>query len=593
MIPRSFIVQMVSMCDIEDVLSSYITVKRMGRSSKALCPFHSEKTPSFVIYPDNQSFYCFGCGAGGDVISFIMRVENVEYVEAVKILAARVGLAVPDGDNDDVVDKKAVVYEINKEAAKFFHKCLRSPIGKDGMDYFKSRRLSDKAITEYGLGYAPNSWDSLLCHLKQASFTEEDILASAVVAKGQKGNLYDQFRNRVIFPIIDLRKNVIGFGGRVLDDSKPKYLNSPDTPVFKKSRNLFSLNFAKNSGKDTIILAEGYMDVIAISSAGFRNTVATLGTSLTEEQARLMGKYAKDVVIAYDSDKAGQAATLRAINLLADAGLRARVLKLEGAKDPDEYIKSFGAKRFEILLSGALDVFEHQLTQIRESCDMETAEGKIRYLKQAIQVLCTIRNPLDREVYGSVVASASGVKAETVKTQTEGLMKKKQVLAAKREWRDIESNKAVYKDRINPQKGQNLKEAVAEEGIIAFFYKNSDYYSYLLSSLTPEDFVTDFNRRVYTAICGLITEGVDVSLTALGSVLSQEEIGGVSAILARNSEQTNTVELLDDYVAVLKQYGEKLKPDEIIASKPEGLEEYRQRLMVSMSSKTSKASTKK
>lgn len=579
MISRSFISQLVSQCDIEDVLSSYIVLKRTGRSSKALCPFHSEKTPSFVIYPESQSFYCFGCGSGGDVISFIMRVENIDYVEAVRLLAKRVGLTVPDEGDDREARQKAAVYEINKEAARFFHKCLKSPVGQPGMDYFKQRGLTDKTITAYGLGYAPNSWDSLLSHLRGAGYRDEDIQAAAVAVRGQKGNLYDQFRNRVIFPIIDLRSNIIGFGGRVLDDSKPKYLNSPDTPVFKKSRNLFSLNFAKNAGSDTLILAEGYMDVIAINAAGFKNTVATLGTSLTEEQARLIGKYAKNVIIAYDSDGAGKAATLRAINLLSDAGLRARVLKLEGAKDPDEYIKAFGAKRFEILLSGASDIFEHQLMQVKASCDMETVEGKIRYLKQAVIVLASVRNPLEREVYASIVAAESGTSAETVKSQTESLIKKQRATAEKKEWRDIENNKAVYRDRINPQKGQNLREAVAEEGIISFLYKNPDYYGYLLEALSAEDFVTDFNRRVYMTVCSLLSEGVDVNLTALGTALSQEEISGISAILARNAEQSNTKELLDDYIGILKQYSLKLKPSEITSSPPESLEEYRKKLM--------------
>lgn len=581
MLQRGFVQQLVSQCDIEDIMSSYVTLKRMGRNLKCSCPFHSEKTPSLVVYSDSQSFYCFGCGAGGDVISFIMRAENLEYIDAVKLLCSRTGVAFPDDVDDKTSKTKATILEINKEAARFFHKCLKSNIGEAGYAYFKKRELSDKIITTYGLGYAPNSWSDLSDYLRSRGYSIDDMIAAAVVSKGKNGRTYDAFRNRAMFPIIDLRQNVIGFGGRVLDDSKPKYLNSSDTLAFKKSRNLFSLNFAKNeiaNSKDRIILAEGYMDVIAIHSAGFKNAVATLGTSLTEEQARLISKYAKEVIIAYDSDGAGQAATMRAINLLSDAGIKSKVLHMEGAKDPDEYIKKFGAKRFELLLDSSTDIIEHELGALQKQCDLETSEGKITYLKRAILVLANIKNPLEREVHIGIVATQSGASAETVKAQTNELIKKKIAKNEKKAWRDIELNTSANRDRINPQKGQYIKEAVAEERILSFLFKNPDYFDYMKKSLDPLDFVTEFNRRVYEAALEALSDGGEISITAVSAGFSHEEISAISAILARNADEPNTKEALEDYIGVLKEYKGRLNPKSLSEVDITDIEEYRQKL---------------
>lgn len=578
MIPRSFIQQLVQRCDIEEIVSGYVLVKRAGRNLKALCPFHSEKTPSLVLYPDNQSFYCFGCGAGGDVISFIMRAENLDYPDAVRFLARRVGMEVPEEGDDSGAQLRARVLQLNREAALFFHKCLKTPAGREGYAYLHEKRgLPDKIITSYGLGYAPDSWNALGDYLLGKGFTQEELLAAALSAKGRKGGIYDQFRNRVMFPILDLRGNVIGFGGRVLDDSKPKYLNSPDTPVFKKSRNLFSLNFAKNAGKEQLILAEGYMDVIAIYAAGFRNVVATLGTALTGEQARLMSKYAREILIAYDSDGAGQAATHRAINLLSEAGLTAKVIHMEGAKDPDEYIKKFGPTRFQLLLEGASDVIAHELAGIRARCDLETSEGRIEYLKGAVNVLADIRSPLEREVYASDVAQAAGVTAEAVGGQVNALIRKRAKEREKKEWRDIELNKEASQDRINPQKRQNLKEAQAEEGILAFLMDHPDSYGYLLNRIRPEDFVTDFNRKVLEAMASLRREG-EVSLSLLGQLLTPEELRGAAGILARHHDQTQTKELLDAYIDILLAHKDRLKPEAARAADPADIEAYRRRL---------------
>lgn len=577
-IPQSFIQQLLLHCDIEDIVSSYVVLKREGRNKKALCPFHNEKTPSMVIYPETQSFYCFGCGTGGDVITFIMKIENLEYVEAVRFLARRAGMEVPeDAENDRTSRMKARILEINRETALFYHHVLKTTLGKAGYDYFKGRELSDKIITRYGLGYAPNGWDYLKNYLRKKGFTYEEMYAANVVTRGKNGNYYDFFRNRVMFPVIDVRGNVIAFGGRVLDDSKPKYLNTSDTLVFKKSRNLFSLNFAKNTNKDYFILAEGYMDVIAIHAAGFENVVATLGTSLTAEQARIISKYAKEVIIAYDSDGAGQAATHRAVNLFSEVSLGTKILRMEGAKDPDEYIKKFGAARFERLLAGAGNVVEFELQKIRESCPMEETNGKIEYMRRAVAVLSNIRNRLEREVYAGMVAKELNVSQSSLVSQINAMIRKNQKKEEQKEWNDIQTNKKVTTDRVNAEKMKFLRQALAEEGIISFLFRNPDYLEYILSKIGTEDFVTTFNKRVFSQIVEKIKENQEVNLSLLIPCFTEEEYGKISQILADNSGEKQTRELIDDYIDVLLEHKHSLKSRDVSTMDLDEIEKFRQK----------------
>lgn len=579
-IPESFILQLKQTLDIEDVVSSYCSITRSGRNQKCLCPFHSEKTPSMVIYPDTQSFYCFGCQAGGDAISFIMRIENLDYPEAVRFLARRAGLEVPEGARDDsVYQLRNRILEINRETARFFHSCLLSPGGKQGLDYLRGRGLSDKTITTYGLGFAPQSWDMLITHLKSKGFQLSEMIAAAVVAKGKKGGYYDQFRNRVMFPIIDLRGNVIAFGGRVMDDSRPKYLNSADTAVFKKSRNLFSLNFAKTQAQDRrLILAEGYMDVISIYQAGFHNVVATLGTALTDEQARLISQYADQVVIAYDSDGPGQAASQRAISLLSEVGVVTRVIAMSGAKDPDEYIKKFGATRFKMLLDGANNPVEFELLKFRKTVDMDTDDGKLAYLRKGISVLSGLKNPLERELYAAKLAEEAGVTRDTVLSQVNSLVKKQKRIAAKREWNDIQSGRQLYQDRVNPQRASHLKQALAEEGIILYLFKNPDSCDYVREKLKEEYFVTDFNRKIFSLLLEKLKNSPNVDLSMISGSLSPEEMSRVSGILAKNHEMANTREQLDDYINVLADYAASLRPKDLEQGDEETLKRYYEQL---------------
>lgn len=579
MISRDFIEQLIFKCDIQDVMSSYTNIQKNGRHNKTLCPFHSEKTPSMVIYPETQSFYCFGCGAGGDVISFIMRYENVDYVEAINILAKRVGLEVPEIGNDEETRIKALTLELNKKAARFFYKVLKSDIGKDGYEYLSgNRQLSDKIINTFGLGFAPNSWDMLTKHLLNLGYQKADLISSGLVVKGNN-SIYDQFRNRVIFPIIDLRGNIVAFGGRVLDDSKPKYLNSSDTPVFKKSKNLFALNLAKKDIVDTIILAEGYMDVISIYAAGFKNVVATLGTALTSEQARLISKYAKQVIIAYDSDSAGQAAIHRSLNILSEAALTTKVLDLKPAKDPDEYIKKYGAKRFEILISGAHNVIEYEMESILLKFDIKTPDGKIQFLKEAIKILSDIKNPIEREVYCSKVASLTDTTIETIKSQTNLMINRNIKAREKKEWDKIKSPYTYKKDKINPEKVIFTRESLAEEGIIAFLFKYDEYDEYISNKINKDYFVTNFNQNLFELVLNIKRNNNIITLTSLYDYYSQDEISFISSIIATHNEKKFTKQALDDYIDILYAHKNMIKVKDIKDIEPLDIEEYRKKLL--------------
>ncbi|MGI5893634.1 MAG: DNA primase [Candidatus Merdivicinus sp.] len=551
-IPKSFIENLRMSCDIESVVSSYVKLKRQGRNQVGLCPFHSEKTPSMVVYSDTQSFFCFGCGAGGDVISFIMRIENLDYVEAVRLLAQRAGMVVPEGQEEDRLSRiKPIILEINRLTARFYHKILRSPEGKAGFSYFSERGLTPQTMVKYGLGYAPPGWNTLRDYLRAQGFSTEQMYDAGVVNRGREGSYYDAFRNRVMFPIIDLRKNVIGFGGRVLDDSKPKYLNTNDTPVFKKSRNLFSMNFAKNHADKRLILAEGYMDVIAVNQAGFENVVATLGTALTPEQARLIAGYTKEVVIAYDSDGAGRKATDRAVGLLEEVGITAKILALKGAKDPDEYIKKFGSQRFKLLLEDAGNVTAYQLAVIRAKYDLETPDGKSAYLTEAVRYLATLRNPVEREVYAGELAAQTGILRETVLSNIAMEVKKNFRRDKKKEWEQIASSRDLYRDRINPQRGGNLKASLAEEGILGFLFKNPDYLSKILAKISEKDFVTEFNRKLFSLLIKSLQAGNPPSLSDFAEDLTAEQMGRLSEIV--NREMPMTEQVLEDYLQTLRE----------------------------------------
>ena len=417
--PESFLQDLKMRNDITDVVSGYVNLKRRGRNMVGLCPFHGEKTPSFNVYTENGSFYCFGCGVGGDVIAFIMKIENLDYVDAVKYLAQRAGLEMPENSYDDSMSRlRNRVFEANREAARFYYAALCSPQGRKGLDYFHSRALSDRTIRHFGLGYADDNWSSLCNHLKSKGFNDSELVAANLAVRHRNGNgIYDRFTDRVMFPIIDLRGNVIAFGGRIMSDAKPKYLNTSDTPVFKKSANLFSLNNAKNSGKRTLILCEGYMDVISMHQAGFNNAVASLGTALTSLQAGLMKRYTDEVLVIYDSDEAGVKAALRAIPMLKGVGLTTRVVNLRPYKDPDEFIQHEGCEAFEKRLEEAENSVLYEIRMKERDFDLADPQGKSDFLHEAVRRLVAIEDEIERNSYLEAVAGKYGIAVEVLRKQ--------------------------------------------------------------------------------------------------------------------------------------------------------------------------------
>ena len=539
--PPEFLRELEDRSRIEEIAGRYVNLKRRGKNLTGLCPFHSEKTPSFNIYPGNNSYYCFGCGKGGGVINFVMDAERLDFVEAVKWLAQRAGMPLPEQSWDDSLSKLRLrVLEVNREAGRFFYQTLVSPEGRAGLEYFQGRGLDPAAIKKFGLGYAPESGFGLVNHLRAKGYTVEEMTQADVARLSQRGNPYDRYRGRVMFPIFDLRGNVVAFGGRVLTDEKPKYINTSDTPVYHKSSGLFAMNLAKNSDSRQLILAEGYMDVIALHRAGFSNAIASLGTSLTEEQARIMKRYADEAVICYDSDEAGQKATQRAIPILKNAGLRVRVVTVPGGKDPDEFMRNYGKDgplRFKQLLEGGGTDVEYRLQKLRDQYGLETEAGRARYLSEAVeQVLGKLRDPMEQDVYAGKLAEETGVGKDRIlaaaggPARREAKKEEKKLIRAQMEVAALEAGAA-----LNPEKKEHMRAALAEEGLIAYLFLHQDKAEALQKLLPPEKFVTAFNRRVYAALLGKTIHGA-ATLTGLGEELSQAEMGELSRMLAQHRD---------------------------------------------------------
>lgn len=575
-----FLQELKSYNDIEQVVSSYVHLRKRGRVSTGLCPFHSEKTPSFTVYPENQSFFCFGCGAGGDVITFIRRIENLEYIEAVKFLAQRAGMSMPEDAGDDrAAYLKTRILELNRTLARYYHECLKQPEGRVGLDYLHQRGLTNRTIVRFGLGFAPNSWDQTSKYLYSQGFSREELLAAAVARPRNNGECYDQFRNRVMFPIIDLRGGVIGFGGRVMGaDKGPKYLNSADTPVFKKSRNLFALNFAKASKQRELLLCEGYMDVISVHQAGFDNGVATLGTALTSEQARLMAQYTDTVVLSYDSDEAGQTATKRAVGLLSEAGIKVRVLSITGAKDPDEYIKNFGAERFGLLIQGASNATEFEIMKLKRQYDLDTPDGKVGFLKAFVELMAGIQNPVERDVYVAKVSGELEVDKKAVLTQLEFQMKKearRQRNARRSEDLKLYSeSKGQNGQTVDIQRARNIKYALAEDKLLAILMKNPDYYEGIAEKIKVEQFVTDRNRAIAQVLFDRLSNGQSVDLTLLSSKLDMEQMGVVTQLLTSVSGMTFSREDADAYIETILSKQNEKSQDEVASMSEDDLKAY-------------------
>ncbi len=564
-------------CDIAEVISSYVNLKKAGHNLMGLCPFHNEKSPSFSVSPENGFFHCFGCGAGGDVITFIKRIENLDYVEAVKLLAQRAGMTVPDDDRSKGMSQlRSRIYEANREAARFYHKQLYTPEGREALEYLRKRQLTEKTIIHFGLGYSPKSRFELVNYLKSKGFSGTELIQANLANESKRGNPFDRFSDRVMFPIIDLRGNVIGFGGRIMSDIKPKYLNTSDTPVFNKSRNLFALQFAKNKANGQLILVEGYMDVIALHQAGFENAVATLGTALTQEQAMTIKRYCDEVVICYDADEAGQKATARAISILRPTGLNIKILTVPSGKDPDEYIKSYGdqgAARFRMLLEKSGNDVEFRLQKLRSRYNTEITEQRVEFLTEAAKMIATLDNSIERDVYISKLSEELNVEKSAVKQQVSRYFKYNSREASKKEQREIQYRLSARDDRINTEKPNNLRAANAEEALIALLMKNADVAQNIFRILPPEKFITSFDRKVYETIKSRAEKGFDFTVTDISGEFSDEEMSRITKILVSHPRENDPQTAADDYIKVLEEEAEKMTEDEIARSDPETLME--------------------
>ncbi len=533
--------------DIVDVISPYVDLRVRGNNATGLCPFHNEKTPSFTVYINTQSYYCFGCGAGGDAITFIKNIENLDYVEAVTMLAERSGLPLPaDGYDDGVAKLKRRLLEANRDAAKFFHNQLFTPEGKTGLDYFLNRGLTMETIRHFGLGYAPDKWDGLMRYMKGKGYTEAELLQADLARKTQKGHVIDTYRNRAMFPIIDLRGSVIAFGGRVLDDSKPKYVNTSDTLVYKKSQGVFALNFAKRGSGKTLILCEGYMDVIAYHQAGFTNAVAGLGTAFTPDQAKLLSKYAEEVILSYDNDEAGQTATRKAIGILSRTPLRIRVARLSGGKDPDEIIKKYGKDKMQSILMNAVGDVEFDLQRAKAGFDLSAPDGKVAYLERAVGILASTSNPIQWDVYASKLANELGVAKEAIVVQIQKTAKQKN----RRESREKFTKAATFQDemlkKVNPERQKFLTAARAEETLLASLLQNPDFYFKIKDKLQDGDFATQLNLRIYQLIAERIENNRPVEITYFSQDLTDDELGYLVRLESMREHLGNTVgECLD------------------------------------------------
>ncbi len=555
-IPESFLQELVERNDIVDVVSEYVSLtKRSGSNRFGLCPFHSEKTPSFSVSPDRQIYHCFGCGKGGSVINFIMEIENLSFPEAVAFLAKRVGMQMPEEADDRDARRRRRLLDLNRDAARFFYSCLSKPEGKPALDYMAKRQILPATAKRFGLGYAPDTWDSLIKAMSALGYSEYEMFDAGLVRKGKNGGHYDTFRNRLMFPVIDVRGDFIGFSGRILGDGEPKYMNTPETPVFSKSRNLFAMNLAKKSKSGHIILAEGNVDVVMMHQAGFDGAVASLGTSLTSEQARLISHYVNEVIIAYDNDGAGRKAAQRAIGLLEKLDLRVKVLSMSGAKDPDEYIKTKGADAFRNLLEKSENHIDYRLQTVTDKYDLSVDEQKVAFLKEASDMVAHLPGSVERQVYSMRIAGMAGVSAEVVVQEVER-RRKRLVRSAQR----TDARSAAHPERQLQPRDKELRyddpeSAAAEEGIIRILYLDQGLCrSKKLPE--PEEFSSPALARIYSVLKAKYENGEIISMASMSAVLLPQEAALLASVLQKPEALRNGDMALHDYIEKIKHRSE-------------------------------------
>ena len=555
--PPSFLDDLTARNPIEDVVGLYVSLTRRGSNLFGLCPFHNEKTASFSVAPDKGIYYCFGCHKGGGVINFIMEVENLDYPDAVRFLAKRVGMEVPeDREYQSAYKKQERLRNLCKDAARYFHEQLSSPAGAPGREYIAKRGLSRGTATRFGLGFAPDGWSGLLDTMTKKGYTKDELLDAGLVLKSQKGSYYDRFRNRLMFPIIDIRGNVIGFGGRVMDDSKPKYLNSPETSIFNKRKNLFALNIAKKSTQGRIILTEGYMDAIALHQYGFDCAVASLGTALTEEHAQLLAKYTNQVVLTYDGDEAGQNATRRAIPILERAGLQIKILRMQGAKDPDEYLKKFGPDKFRVLLDRSENQAEYRLLSLQNQYDLSQDDQRVAFLKEAAYLISTFSNAVEREVYGARAAEAAGITPDAMKLEVNRAFRRRKAVERKKQEKADLDVVAQLQPKEKGLRYDKPASAAAEELLLAQLLKEPELLPTV--KLLPQQFSSPLLGKAFGLMTQLQEEGRPVQLSSLSGEFTAEEMNHLTAVSRRNDSLVSEAVVRDCAGKIRDEYEKSL-----------------------------------
>lgn len=554
--PEAFLQELVEKNDIVDVVSGYVRLtKRSGANQFGLCPFHSEKTPSFSVSPDRQIYHCFGCGKGGGVINFIMEIENLSFPEAVEFLAKRVGMPIPEEENSAESKHRRRMLDLNRDAARFFHTCLKAPEGRAAQAYMNARQITPPTATRFGLGAAPDTWDSLRNAMHELGYRDQELFEAGLVRKGKSGGFYDTFRGRLMFPVIDVRGDVIGFSGRILGDGEPKYMNSPETLVFNKSRNLFAMNLAKKSKSGYIILAEGNIDVVMMHQAGFDSAVASLGTSLTAEQARLISRFTNEVIIAYDSDGAGKKASQRAIGLLEKLDVKVKVLSMTGAKDPDEFIKLKGADAFRNLLEKSENHIDYRLQTVTNKYDLTVDEQKVEFLKEASELVARLSGSVERQVYAMRVASLAGVPNDVVAQEVERRHKK----AVRTACRENENKLSHPERQLQPGQKEfhyeNPESAAAEEGIIRLLFLDQGLFKGK-DLPEPEEFSSPALAQIYSALKTKFENGDIISTATLSATLPPELASLLAGILQKPEALRNGEMALKDYIARIRRQRE-------------------------------------
>ncbi|MBM6925370.1 DNA primase [Pseudoflavonifractor phocaeensis] len=561
-IPEQFIDELVARTDIADVVGSYVHLTPKGGSLWGCCPFHNEKTPSFHVVPDRQIYKCFGCGKGGGVISFIMEMENLPFVDVVRLLAKRAGMEVPEaGENEAFRQKRARLLALCKDAARFYHSCLKEPWGAQVRDYIAQRRISPRFATRFGLGAAPDQWDPLIKTMTAKGYTKMELIDAGLAVGGKNGGIYDKFRGRLMLPVIDVRGDVVGFTSRILPGLEgAKYLNSPETLLFKKSRLIYALNYAKNTKRPNLILVEGNIDVITLHQAGFDNVVATMGTALTEEHARILARYTKELVLCYDNDAAGKQSTDRVLNILKNADLSVRVLQLPNAfddqgkpikQDPDDFIKKFGAAAFEKCLSGSAEQNDYRLDSLRTRHDLSTEEGRLAYLKDAVAAVAALQSPIERELYGNKAASAAGISGQAMAQEVARYRKDKTLRAKKAQERKNLTPAAQLQPKARELRYENIRSARAEEGIIRLALLEPPLLDQLVD-LGPESFSSPLLAKLFVLLRQRHSQGLSLQPGALSAALSPEEMSHLAGILEEPQSMANSGQALRDYLTIIR-----------------------------------------